>query len=512
VYDDCGAQLSECAPPFELTLHCGVCRAFHCCKTCYRSNLALPRRRRTREQQAYGDDDDDEDAAGTEFRGWDHALGGFTCYKCQVAAQTGLAFGPGAQDELLGMLERQRQLDVAHHTADKTAAGHLGHLRRLVLWQGDMGVHAAGVYPARAPQHGDAAVTVAWHVLLRSLDPGKVPGSTLAASSLAKIRSALSCAHDDTTVWALAGRRRQRFPLAPTLSNQYEWFVLGLERRLGTDSQQAYVFSFAAFVEVVSRLEAQFVAAAAAPAADTRGSAAWGTLWDLAHEGLYWHVAFFGSFRAGEALRIGWDQVAHDQRLDEADAEPHLKLVVEKTKNSQTRSVSVLIAATSWHPAPCSRRWFRRVEAMRLRASDALAARRGTRLFVTGSGKAWTQAFVLHHSIRPRLRHVQDQGQQPEIARSVCIAKEVTGNSMRRSATTAMQASGRVPDHIMDGHCRWKQEDHMRDVYSHAPLADKLKASFFMADAERIVQRRNSPASRPVRRVLVSDSSGSGSD
>ena len=67
-------------------------------------------------------------------------------------------------------------------------------------------------------------------------------------------------------------------------------------------------------------------------------------------------------------------------------------------------------------------------------------------------------------------------------------------------------------DHIMDGHCRWKQEDHMRDVYSRAPLADKLKASFFMADAERIVQRRNSPASRPVRRVLVSDSSGSGSD
>ena len=490
-----------------------MCGTFHCCKTCYRSGLALPRRRQTREQQAYGDADEDDGAPGTEFRGWDHALGGFTCYKCQVAAQTGRPFGAGEHDGLLGMLERQRQLDVAHHTADTTAAGHLGHLRRLVLWQGDMGVCAVRVYPAAVPREGDAAVTVAWHVLLRSLDPGK-GGSTLAASSLAKIRSALTCAHDNTTDWALGGggRRMQRFPLAPTLSNRYEWFVQGMERRLGTDSQQALVFSFAAFVVAVERLEAQFLEAAAVPAASARGTTAWHKLWLLAHEGLYWHVAFFGGFRAGEALRLGWAQVAHDQRLDEADPEPHLKLVVTKTKNSQARSVTVLIAATSWHPAPSSRRWFRRVEAIRLQASDRFRALHGTRVFVNPTGKTWTQAFVLDHSIRPRLRHVQSQEVSPEIASSVCIAKDVTGNSMRRSATTAMQASGQVPAHIMDGHCRWKQEEHMRDVYNNAPLSDKLKASFCMSDASKIVQRRNSPASRPIRQLLVSDSSESGSD
>ena len=461
----------------------------------------------------YGDDDDDDGSAGTEFRGWDHALGGFTCYKCQVTAQTGHSFGDGEHDELLGMLERQRQLDVAHHTADSTAAGYLGHLRRVILWQGDVGVQAVAAYPARTPRAGDGAVSIAWHVLLRSLDPGREAGSTLAAASLAKVRSALTCAHDSTTEWSLAGSRmRQRFPLAPTLSNQYEWFVQGLERRLGTDTQQAYVFSFAAFVAVVEGLEASFATAAAAPTARVRGSAAWSALWGLAHEGLFWHVGFFGAFRAGEALRVGWAQTELDQRLGGDVDEPHLRLVVTKTKNSQSKSITVLLAATSWHPSPCTRRWYLRVAELRRHASVQFRALRAVRLFATPSGKTWSPNFVLDHIIRPRLQCIQAQSPQL-IAAKVCIAKDVTGNSMRRSATTAMQASGKVPDHIMDGHCRWKLEAHMRDVYNNAPLSDKLKASLCMSDATRIVQRPNSPAARPVlRQILQSDSSNSDSN
>lgn len=500
-FPDCKAALHEHLPPFEQTLHCGVCRRFHCCKSCYTSDLRLPRRRRTRDAREEDDssDEDDEDA-GTEFRGWDHALGAFTCYECQVAAQTGRPFDASSSiDDTLGRLERQRQLDVAHHTADSTAYGYLLHIRRTLRWQRSFGVVAITTYPSVIPVHGNASVTVAWHVLTRSLDPGR-DGNCLSAGTLAKIRSAISCAHNDTTSLSSGGLTQKiRLPLAPTLSNQYEWFVKGLERRIGTDSEQAYVFSFAAFLAVIDDVESDYQAAAGARFSDVPGSKAWATLWDHTFEGLFWHLAFFGGFRGGEAFRVSWDQLLRDQQLDPAIKEPYLKLVIKRTKNSQTSKVDVFVAATSRHSSASTRRWFLRAAAIRPQASVARPDFHAKKVFTSPAGKTWSTTNTLNSRVRPRLSVVQARSSNL-LPANINVDTEVTSNSFRRSAATAMQAAGTVliPTHIVDGHCRWKLEAHMRDYYSQIQISEKLRATLYMCDAQILEQRPASPASGPL--------------
>lgn len=83
---------------------------------------------------------------------------------------------------------------------------------------------------------------------------------------------------------------------------------------------------------------------------------------------------------------------------------------------------------------------------------------------------------------------------------NINVDTEVTSNSFRRSAATAMQAAGTVliPTHIVDGHCRWKLEAHMRDYYSQIQISEKLRATLYMCDAQILEQRPASPASGPL--------------
>lgn len=318
----------------------------------------------------------------------------YVCELCVVTATLHRPLRPTSSDDALLMLERMRQIDLAHSWAPKTLSTIARELRRFRAFQRDFALPPVGPQAPMRPPSG-TSIQLLWLLEWRTTHRSSKDGYEFITFSGARsVRSALSALH----TWAFAHQRsgtafqaptKQTISLDPLGLAATDDLVThlttqGMMRRLGTEAKPPLAIRAD---HVHYNIAARSRAYQAATDPTTRHRLALANFCELT----FW----LGWFRSSEVFTLRWcdiEYIDHGQAPTFGLPSPALLFrLLESTKTNRSKQADVIVAARTASGLDIGF-WFRQVRSL-VRPSP-----RDPSLVFQTLGHAWTShSFRTHH-------------------------------------------------------------------------------------------------------------------